>query len=155
MKDRLLMPMGEGQKARGGGQKARGEGKGKAVRFACLESEEMEPENEEIAANEVNLASRFINLANIAGSVDWGRKNWPKEFSSIIDTGFNGGGLRCFAWLGKYAEYLKSCFHRGNCLKQRKRVEIGARESTRTGVGDEYRLTYLGGSVLLNLYALD
>ena len=39
----------------------------------------MGPENEEMPANEVNLASRFINLANIMGAGDRDRKNWAAE----------------------------------------------------------------------------
>ena len=61
-----------------------------AVQFDCLGSEEMDPRNEEMAANEENLASRFINLANIPGAGNWESKNWAEECSSAIDTGFNG-----------------------------------------------------------------
>ena len=53
----------------------------------------MGPGNEEIPAIVVNVARRFVNLANIAGAGNWGRKNWASECSSIIDTGFNGWGL--------------------------------------------------------------
>ena len=45
-----------------------------AVHFACLESEEMGPENEELPANEGNFASRFINLANVTGGRGLGKK---------------------------------------------------------------------------------
>ena len=68
----------------------------------------MDPENEEIPANEVNTASRFVNLPNILGAGDWGRKQWANERPSIIDAGFNGCGLRSFSWLRKYSAYLKS-----------------------------------------------
>ena len=45
-----------------------GEGGAKAARFACVESEGNCPENEEITENEVNLATRFINLSNAIGA---------------------------------------------------------------------------------------
>ena len=61
------------------------------------------PENEEIPENEVNLATRLINLAIALGAGNWGRKNWAEECSSIVDTGFNGGGLRIYARLRMYA----------------------------------------------------
>ena len=66
----------------------------------------MGPENEEMPTIEVNLASRFINVANIAGAGNWERKKRAKECSSDIGTGFSGGGLRSFARLGKYVGYL-------------------------------------------------
>ena len=56
----------------------------------------MDPESEELPANEVNFASRFINLANAPGAGDWESKNWAQECSSIIDTEFGGGGLCSF-----------------------------------------------------------
>ena len=46
------------------------------MRFACLESEEKGPENKEIPGNEVNLATRSVNLANALGAGNWERKNW-------------------------------------------------------------------------------
>ena len=55
---------------------------------------EGDPVIEETPENDVNVATRQINLANAHGMGDWGRKNWAEECSSIIDTGFNGGGLR-------------------------------------------------------------
>ena len=69
--------------------------KEKSVMFACLE-EEMGPRSEEIPESGANTAYRYINLENVLGGNGWGRKNWGKECSSIIDTGFNGGGLRRF-----------------------------------------------------------
>ena len=42
------------------------------------------------------------------GGNDWAGKNWEKECSIIIDTGFNGGGLRSFSWVNMYVEYLES-----------------------------------------------
>ena len=65
------------------GQK--GKGKGRPVHFSLLESEEMAPRSEEIPATKVNFASRFINLANVMGAGDWGRKDCAEERSSTID----------------------------------------------------------------------
>ena len=53
-----------------------GEVGAKAVRFTHLESEEKGPENKEIPGNEVNLATRSVNLANALGAGNWERKNW-------------------------------------------------------------------------------
>ena len=71
---------------RGGGKRSGKKGKGKSAHFACLEDEELDPRNEEVPANDVNYACRYINLCNIMGARDWGRKNWAEECSSIIDT---------------------------------------------------------------------
>ena len=60
--------------------------------------DECDPSIEEIPENGVNVATRPTNLANSLGVDDWGRKNWAKAFSSIIDTGFDGGG--CASFLG-------------------------------------------------------
>ena len=76
----------------------------KVVQFACLASEEMGPENEDIPAIEVNLAIRFVNLANITGAGNWEIKNCAEEFPIVIDTGFGGLGFLSYAWLGEYAE---------------------------------------------------
>ena len=58
----------------------------------------------------MNVATRKVNLFDILAGDAWGNKNWAKECSIIIDTGFNGGGLRSHDWWRKYLEYLKS-FH--------------------------------------------
>ena len=65
---------------------------------------------EEIPGNGSNVAYRHINLENVAGRNDWRRKNWGEEWPSIIETGFNGGGLCSFSWLSIYEEYL-GIFH--------------------------------------------
>ena len=83
-----------------------------------MEDEELGPENEEVPANEVNYACRYINLTNILGARDWGRKNCAEECSSMVDTGFNGGGLCTFSCLRKYVEYLQSFYPKQNCLKR-------------------------------------
>ena len=45
---------------------------------------------EEKPENEVNVATRQINLANALGIGGWGRKNCAEECASVIDTGFYG-----------------------------------------------------------------
>ena len=106
---------------KGGRQKGqkRKEGKGgtEAVKFACLEMGECDPSMGEIPENEVNVATRKINLPNALGVSDCGRKNWAGECASIIDTGFNGCGLRIYSWLRRYAEYLRSFYHKSNLAK--------------------------------------
>ena len=62
------------------------------------------PGNVEIPESGSNSARRHINMANVLGGNEWGRKNWEKECSSIIDTGFNGGGLCSFSCLNRYVE---------------------------------------------------
>ena len=52
--------------------------------------------------NAVNVATRKINLADASGVGDWERKNYAEDCSMIIDTGFNGGGLRSYPWLRRY-----------------------------------------------------
>ena len=44
-----------------------------------MESEEKGTENEEIPETEVNLATRWINLAYALGTGNLGRKNWAGE----------------------------------------------------------------------------
>ena len=97
--------------------KGKGKGKKKSVMFACLEDEEIDPRNEEIPGNGVNVDYRHINLANVLGSNDWGRKNWEKECSSIIDAGFNGGGLCSSSRMNRYGGYLRSFYPKENYIK--------------------------------------
>ena len=47
--------------------------------FACMEPEGKGPRNEEIPENEVNLATRWINIANALGAGNWERKNCAGE----------------------------------------------------------------------------
>ena len=95
---------------------------GGSVKFACLVPSENVPIEEEIAENKVNVATRQINLANALGADDREWKNRPVECSSIIDTGFNGGGLSIFAWLRKYLEYQRSFPPKENMEKTREKV---------------------------------
>ena len=71
--------------------------------FACLE-EEVDSREEELSENEINVADRHINLANVLGGNDWERENCEKECSSIIDTCFNGECLCSFSRLNRYEE---------------------------------------------------
>ena len=48
-----------------------GEGGAEAVQFACLEIDECDPSIGEIPGNEVNVATRKINLPNALGVNDW------------------------------------------------------------------------------------
>ena len=85
----FLRQMGEANRQKG----KEGRGAGKAVKFTCLEMDECDPVIEETPENEVNVATRETNLANALGMGDWERKNRAGECSSVIDAGFNGGGL--------------------------------------------------------------
>ena len=77
--------------------KAKGKkGKSKSSNFTCLETQSNGEKNEE---QEVNIATRQVNLPGVSGAGQWGEKDWPKECSSIVDTGCNGGGLRSHAWM--------------------------------------------------------
>ena len=75
---------------KGGESKGRepNEGKGSvnAVKFTCLKPSGDDTVIEEIPENEVNVATRRINLASALGVGDWGGKTRPKYCSSIIDT---------------------------------------------------------------------
>ena len=98
-----------------------GKGNGKSAKFAFLVPIGNGPiGEEEVAGGQVNVDIRQINLANALGADGWERKNdWPEERSSIIDTGFDGGGLRSFAWLRKYPEYLRSFYPKAKLIKTR------------------------------------
>ena len=76
------------------------------MRFACLESEENDPESVEIPDGELNMATRWVNIPNALGAVERGDR--PEECSSIIATGVNGGGPLSCALFRMYAEYIGS-----------------------------------------------
>ena len=89
--------------------------------------------------NQVNVATRQVDISDISGGGgvwggDMGNKNRPNECSCIIDTGFNVGGLRSFAWLGKYLEYLKSFYHKANIVKTKEKSFGFALSGIRKGV---------------------
>ena len=69
-----------------------GKGSANATKFTFMEHIENDPVIAEIPENEVNVATRQINLANALGAGDLGRKNRSEYCSIISDTGFNGGG---------------------------------------------------------------
>ena len=105
-------------------QKEKGKGKGKkgksqSANLTCTEMGEYDEEGNE--EQEVNLTTRRVNLSGILGSGHWEKKDWPKECSAIVDTGFNGGGLCCHAWMQKYVAYLR------NFLPQNQPSEIQRR----------------------------
>ena len=56
--------------------------------------------------SQVSVTTRQVNISGIFGESAWGVKDWPGECSSIIDTGFSGGGFRSYARLRKCLEYL-------------------------------------------------
>ena len=91
---------------------------------------------EEIPGNEVNAATRKINLANALGVGDWERKKLDEDCSIIIDTGFNGGGLRRYPWLRRYVEYMRSFYHMANLVETRwedSRFALGDHQGRRSG----------------------
>ena len=95
-----------------GGKKGKGKtkgtkGKSKTANFACLETQSNEENNEE---QEVNIATRQVNLSGVLGSGHWEEKDWSKECSAVVDTGFNGGGLCSHAWMQRYVMYLRSFY---------------------------------------------
>ena len=113
------------------GRKEKGTGGAKAVMFYCLEMNECVPVIEEIPENEVNVATMQIILANAPGVGDWGRGNCTEDCSIIIDTGFNGGGLRRYPVLRRYVEYVRSFPHMDNLVETREKiVEICVCESS-------------------------
>ena len=92
------------------------------------------PRNGEVPAQEVNFACRYINLPNIPGASDWARKNWAGERSSIIDTGFNGGGMCSFSWLSKYVKYMQSFYADAKLFKKDEKngnLYLGANKDVR------------------------
>ena len=59
------------------------------------------------------------------------RENWPKECSSVIDTGFNGWGWRSCARMRKYLEYVKSFYPKaalGETKERLLRFALGRRQ---------------------------
>ena len=114
------------------------------MRFSCLEPEVKGPGYEEIPDNEINLANRWINLAIALGAWDGVRTNWAEECSSIIDTGFNGGGMCIYAWFRRCDEYIRSFYPTSNFVKTKGGSEICVSESPRTGVGCQYLPNAMG-----------
>ena len=117
-------PKKQGGKQKGKKGRIEEKGKGGSVRIAFVEPNGNDLEIEEIPESQVNVATRQSNLSDILGESAWRNKDWPNECTSIIDTGFNGGGLRSYAWSRKYLGYVESFYHRAAISKQRKLVKI-------------------------------
>ena len=75
--------------------------------FAFRGISESGPIIDKVLGNQVNVATRQSGISDISGDGEWGNKNWPEECSIVIDTGFNGGGLRSFSWLRGYLGYIE------------------------------------------------
>ena len=71
---------------------------------------------------EVNIATRQVNLPGVLGSGHWEEKDWSKECSAIADTGFNGGRLCSHAWMQRYVMYLGSFYPETNLVKFKENV---------------------------------
>ena len=137
-------PKGKDQKGQKGEE---GKGGAEAVKFSCLEMDECDPSIVEIPENEVNVATRQKNLANALGVSDWERKNWAKECPTIIDTGCNGCGLRSYAWLRRYDEYLRGFCHKSNLVKtEEKELRFGFSNHQRRATDDGTVLPIWGGN---------
>ena len=91
--------------------------KGKSVMFSFLWPNGDGLEIGEIPESKVNVATRQVNLSDIWGGSAGRNKEWPNEGAIIIDTGFNGGGLRMYAWFGEYLWYLGSFYSRAEISK--------------------------------------
>ena len=58
------------------------------------------------------------------GGNDWEWKNRGKECSSVIDAGFNGGGICSFSRLNGYGGYIRSSHPKAKLLKKWKAFKI-------------------------------
>ena len=118
-------PGEKGKKGRNGEK-----GKGKYDRFTPLETSACELGNGAMPESQVNVTARGVKLSGVLRESARCNKYWPVECSSIIDTGRNGGGLRIYAWLRKYIEYLERFYHRAAISKnKRKLVKISVWKS--------------------------
>ena len=112
----------------------KGKSKGKKVKsktanFAFLETQSNGENNEE---QEVNIATRRVNLSGVLGSGQWEEKGWSKERSAIADTGFNGGWLCSHARMQRYVMYLRSFYPETDLVKYKeKRVDVCVWKSPR------------------------
>ena len=69
--------------------------------------------------------------------------NWPEECSLIIDTGFNGGGLRIHERLRKYLEYITSFYPNSTVAKTKAKLltlAIGGHEGLDSTMGAAIRI---------------
>ena len=67
-----------------------------------------------VSRNQVNVSARNVDLSDISGEGAWRNKSRPGEYSSLIDTGVDGGELCRFEWLRKYVGYIRSFSPMGN-----------------------------------------
>ena len=107
------------QNENGKGKTKGKKGKSKTANFACLETQSNEENN---AEQEVNIATRQVNLSGVLGSGQWEEKDGSKECSAIVDAGFNGGGLCSHAWMQRYVMYLGSFYPKTNLVKFKENV---------------------------------
>ena len=122
--------------------RAGGKGRKGKIYYVCMRRRNGHS-RKEIPANEVNMAYRHINLPNVLGCNEWGRKNWEEERSRITDTGFNGGGLCSCYWLSRYGTYLRSFYPKAKIIKNWKTPKICPHGRTGESPGEECSLTEL------------
>ena len=73
-------------------------------------------------------------------------KDRPEECSSVIDNVFDGVGLRIYAWLQKYLEYLGRFYHKATISKTEGHLlRLAFWESRRSRFDNGGSNTYLGG----------
>ena len=60
--------------------------RGGSVRCTLLETNENELANYAIPESQVNVSARHVNLSDVLGVSDWGRKGRAKECSIVMDT---------------------------------------------------------------------
>ena len=73
---------------------------------------------DEVSQNQVSVATMQLGISDILGEDVWENKNRPNECHIVIDTGFNGCGLRSFDWLGNMPRIWKVIIIIQNWLKQ-------------------------------------
>ena len=74
-----------------------------------------------------------------------GDRDWPKECAIVIDTWFNGGGLRIYARLRKYIGDPESNIIKRQFLKQMELVKMSDWESRMSRFPNGGSNTYLVG----------
>ena len=87
-------------------KRKRRKGGTEAVKFTCLEMDEYDPAIEEIPENEVNVATRQINLVNALGVSDRGGRTGPQNDLVLPIPDLTDGGSRRYSWLRRYADCL-------------------------------------------------
>ena len=77
-------PIGGSRKERN--RMAERKGNGKSSKFDSMAPIGNDSIVEEVSGNQVNVATRHVNLSDILGDGAWGNQNQPDERSIIIDT---------------------------------------------------------------------